>query len=116
MSSPFAARGAALRFPPDGLRSGAFPRISRVHAGGVEGGIVWRFGRFVVVFSADSCVFSMDSHRLAPFEQESGSFQGSKTKAIALFSWEFAFLTPRCHTPVFGKHHLRLEIPLFLHF
>ena len=67
-------------------------------------------------FSTNSCVFSMDSHRLAPDQHFSGSFEGVKTIAISLFSWEFAFLTPRCQTPVFGKVHLRLEIPLFSHF
>ena len=73
-------------------------------------------GRFVGGFSDLSCVFSRIWHRLAPFQQKSGSFQGGKTIAIALFSWEFAFFDRRCQTPVFGKDHPRLEIPLFLHF
>jgi hypothetical protein len=58
----------------------------------------------------------MDSHRLAPFQQKSGSFAGGKTIAIALFSWEFAFFDLSMPPPVFGKDHPRLEIPLFLHF
>jgi hypothetical protein len=57
----------------------------------------------------------MDPHHLARFQQESGSFQGVKTIAIALFSREFAFFDPRCQPPVFGKEHPRLENPLFLH-
>jgi hypothetical protein len=55
-------------------------------------------------------------HRFAPFQQESGSFAGGLPIAIALFSWEFAFFDLSMPPPVFGKGHLRLEIPLFLHF
>jgi hypothetical protein len=58
----------------------------------------------------------MNSHRLAPFQQKSGSFQGVKTIAIVVFSREFAFFDRRCLTPVFGQEYPRLEIPLFLHF
>ena len=74
------------------------------------------YGRFVGGLRSNSCVCSMDSHRLAPFQQNSGSFAGVKTIAIALFSWEFAFFDLRCQTPVFWKVLSRLEIPLFLHF
>jgi hypothetical protein len=58
----------------------------------------------------------MDSHGLAPFEQESASFRGSKTIADRVFSWEFAFFDHLSQTPVFWKECFRLEIPLFLHF
>jgi hypothetical protein len=58
----------------------------------------------------------MNSHRLAPFQQKSGSFQGLKTIAIALFSRENAFFDRRCQTPGFGQEHPRLENPLFLRF
>jgi hypothetical protein len=64
----------------------------------------------------NSCVFSRNSHCLAPFQRKSGSFEGVETIAIALFSREIAFFDGRCQTPVLGKDRLRLEIPLFLHF
>ena len=75
-----------------------------------------RYGRFVGGFGTFAGCFRGFGHRLAPLRQESGSFQGVKTIATALFSWEFAFFDHRCQTPVFGQVHPRLEIPLVLHF
>jgi hypothetical protein len=76
----------------------------------------FRYGRFMGGLRLNSCVFSKDSHRLAPFQQNSGSFAGVKTIALAIFSWEFAFFDFWCQTPGFGQEHPRLENPLFLHF
>ena len=74
------------------------------------------FGWFVAGFCTFACVFRGFGHRLAPLQQKSGSFEGGKTIAIALFSRGNAFFDRRCPTPIFAKVLPRLEIPLFLQF
>jgi hypothetical protein len=49
----------------------------------------------------DSRRLSGFEHRFASFQEKSGSFQGVKTIAIALFSRENAFFDRRCQTPGF---------------